>query len=159
MHDLGPEIRRAISGSLEDEDAFKSMFDDEEPTHRVNFNLNLKLLNYFTVNFKHLFKQRNHTLFGIVTSMLPFKSFNYDTSNSQQNGNYYQTNHQNMQSQSSTIDPKRITISRNFSTSGDGKSLLHQTFDTKILERNAGAPLRSAVNIRNHFESFPTGLL
>lgn len=35
LHDLGPEIRRAISGSLDDEEAFKSMFDDEEPMHRV----------------------------------------------------------------------------------------------------------------------------
>lgn len=37
LHDLGPEIRRAISGSLEDEDAFKAMFDDDEPQHRVCF--------------------------------------------------------------------------------------------------------------------------
>ncbi len=35
LHDLGPEIRRAISGSLEDEDAFKAMFEEEEPQHRV----------------------------------------------------------------------------------------------------------------------------
>jgi hypothetical protein len=30
LHDLGPEIRRAISGSLEDEDAFKAMFEEED---------------------------------------------------------------------------------------------------------------------------------
>ena len=35
LHDLGPEIRRAISGTLDDEEAFKPMFEDEEPTHRV----------------------------------------------------------------------------------------------------------------------------
>ena len=35
LHDLGPEIRRAISGSLDDEEAFKGMFDEEEPQHRV----------------------------------------------------------------------------------------------------------------------------
>ena len=35
LHDLGPEIRRAISGSLDDEEAFKNMFNDEEPMHRV----------------------------------------------------------------------------------------------------------------------------
>ena len=37
LHDLGPEIRRAISGSLEEEEAFKNMFADEEPQHRVSF--------------------------------------------------------------------------------------------------------------------------
>lgn len=44
LHDLGPEIRRAISGSLDDEEAFKAMFDDEEPMHRVN---RLFLLSFF----------------------------------------------------------------------------------------------------------------
>jgi len=41
LHDLGPEIRRAISGSLEDDEAFKGMFDEEdEPQHRVRaFNI------------------------------------------------------------------------------------------------------------------------
>ena len=41
LHDLGPEIRRAISGSLEDDEAFKEMFEDEEePQHRVGaFNI------------------------------------------------------------------------------------------------------------------------
>lgn len=32
VHDLGPEIRRAISGNLEDDFNFES----EEPTHRVS---------------------------------------------------------------------------------------------------------------------------
>jgi voltage-dependent calcium channel L type alpha-1D len=37
LHDLGPEIRRAISGTLDDEENFKSMFDeDDEPQHRVH---------------------------------------------------------------------------------------------------------------------------
>ena len=35
VHDLGPEIRRAISGNL-DEDEFPDR-DIEEPMHRVNF--------------------------------------------------------------------------------------------------------------------------
>ena len=35
MHDLGPEIRRAISGNL-DEDEFPDR-DIEEPMHRVKF--------------------------------------------------------------------------------------------------------------------------
>ena len=37
LHDLGPEIRRAISGTLDDEEQFKTMFyEEEEPTHRVS---------------------------------------------------------------------------------------------------------------------------
>ena len=37
LHDLGPEIRRACSGALDDEEAFHPMFDDEEqPMHRVS---------------------------------------------------------------------------------------------------------------------------
>ena len=35
VHDLGPEIRRAISGNLED-DAFPVTKETEEPIHRVN---------------------------------------------------------------------------------------------------------------------------
>ncbi len=37
LHDLGPEIRRAISGTLDDEEGFKSMFQEEEPMHRVSY--------------------------------------------------------------------------------------------------------------------------
>ena len=33
LHDLGPEIRRAISGNLDDDDSFD--FREEEPMHRV----------------------------------------------------------------------------------------------------------------------------
>ena len=44
LHDLGPEIRRAISGSLEDEDAFSKMYDEEEPQHRVSL--------FICLNFK-----------------------------------------------------------------------------------------------------------
>lgn len=89
----------------------------------------------------------------MVSSILPFKSFYYDAP---------MHHHQTQLSEHpsvSNMDPRRITISRNFSTSGDGKSLLHQTFDKKILERNAAAPLRTAVNMRNNFESLPAGLL
>ena len=35
LHDLGPEIRRAISGSLDDEDAYEN-YEEDEPQHRVN---------------------------------------------------------------------------------------------------------------------------
>jgi len=113
LHDLGPEIRRAISGSLDDEETFKSMFSEEEPMHR-----------------------RNHFLFGMVQSILPFKTFgdSYD----------HQQSH--------------VSISRNFSTSGDGKSLLHQSLDRKILERNSGAPIRSTINTSNHAENIPNSL-
>ena len=34
VHDLGPELRRAISGNLEEEEFMEK--DIEEPTHRVN---------------------------------------------------------------------------------------------------------------------------
>lgn len=129
LHDHGPEIRRAISGSLDDEDTFKAMFDEEEPQHR-----------------------RNHFLFGMVSSLLPFKGFNYSAP---------LQHHQNQLGDISghLVNPNRITISRNFSTSGDGKSLLHQTFDTKIIGRHSGAPLRTAINIGNAMETFPSGLL
>ena len=44
LHDLGPEIRRAISGSLEDDEAFREMFEnEEEPQHRVRITLFFKL--------------------------------------------------------------------------------------------------------------------
>ena len=41
LHDLGPEIRRAISGTLDDEEAFRKMFSDyeDEPQHRVCYHL------------------------------------------------------------------------------------------------------------------------
>lgn len=88
----------------------------------------------------------------MVSSILPFKSFNYNAPiqhHQAQLGDH----------SGNLVAPGRITISRNFSTSGDGKSLLHQTFDTKIVGRHSGAPLRTAINIGNHLESFPTGLL
>jgi voltage-dependent calcium channel L type alpha-1D len=113
LHDLGPEIRRAISGSLDDDDAFKSMFNEEEPMHR-----------------------RNHFLFGVVQSILP-KSFgdpiNYES--------------------------QQVSISRNFSTTGEGKSLLHQSLDRKIIERNSGAPLRTTISsLAVNSENFPSSL-
>lgn len=58
LHDLGPEIRRAISGSLEDDEAFKEMFEDEdEPQHRVNrkifyFHCFCFTFNYFINSFE-----------------------------------------------------------------------------------------------------------
>jgi hypothetical protein len=78
-------------------------------------------------------------LFGVVQSiMLPFKAFGDSTSNS--------------------YDPQQISISRNFTTSGDGKSLLHQSLDRKIVERHAGAPLRSTINSLNNFDNLPSSL-
>jgi hypothetical protein len=37
LHDLGPEIRRAISGTLDEEEIFNKMFKDDEPKHRVMY--------------------------------------------------------------------------------------------------------------------------
>ena len=73
----------------------------------------------------------------MVQSILPFKAFGETNQN--------------------TYDPQQVSISRNFSTSGDGKSLLHQSFDSKILERNSGAPLRSTINSAN-VENLPSSL-
>lgn len=36
LHDLGPEIRRAISGDLDDEETFNRFWREEEPQHRVS---------------------------------------------------------------------------------------------------------------------------
>jgi len=36
VHDLGPEIRRAISGNLEEEEEVVEQGESEEPMHRVN---------------------------------------------------------------------------------------------------------------------------
>ena len=80
----------------------------------------------------------------MVSQILPFKSFNYLST---------AANDPNV------MEPARVTISRNFSSTGGGKSLLHQTFDTKIVGRDAGAPLRSAINMTNQYESVPAGLL
>ena len=138
LHDLGPEIRRAISGSLEDDECFKGMFDEDEPQHR-----------------------RNHFLFGMVSNLLPFKNAHYRPPIT---SNYHQGQQmQQQQSHFNEIAPMesngRFTVSRNFSASGGGKSLLHQNFDTKMMGRNVNAPLRSAYNVRNNFEAFPSGLL
>jgi hypothetical protein len=44
LHDLGPEIRRAISGTLDEEEVFSKMFNDDEPQHRVINVLNMYLV-------------------------------------------------------------------------------------------------------------------
>ena len=36
LHDLGPEIRRAISGDLDDEETFNRYWRENEPQHRVS---------------------------------------------------------------------------------------------------------------------------
>ena len=72
----------------------------------------------------------------MVQSILPFKAF------------------------TESYDPQQphVSISRNFSTSGDGKSLLHQSLDRKIIERNSGAPIRSTINLSNNGENLPACL-
>jgi hypothetical protein len=146
LHDLGPEIRRAISGCLDDEDAFQSMFNkknDDEPQHR-----------------------RNLSFFGMAADMVnymnPFKSYNeqpisnsfIQNNNSQNNSRFF-----NMSTIQEQPNDKKVTISRNFSSTGDGKTLLNQTFNSKDPERNSAAPLRTSVNPINNVHSFPAGLL
>jgi hypothetical protein len=83
----------------------------------------------------------------MVSSIMPLLPFGY------YNHSQSQLNEHQM------MEARRITVSRNFTTSGDGKSLLHQTFDTKIVNRNSNAPLRTAINLKDQYEAFPTGLL
>jgi hypothetical protein len=78
LQDLGPEIRRSISGSLNDEDKFKAMFNEEEnePMHR-----------------------RNHFLFGVVQSIWPkgfkkmpiYRTFSKSISNQTLDGKIIET--------------------------------------------------------------------
>lgn len=92
--------------------------------------------------------KRNHFLFGMVSSFLPFKtsSFNHH-------------NQSNELSPTNMMESGRVTISRNFSASGGGKSLLLQTFDTKNPIRNSAAPVRSAFNMNSNFGVLPSGIL
>jgi hypothetical protein len=88
----------------------------------------------------------------MVTSMLPpFRSY------------YQGPIHQHHQTMMGVVSPNqpqsRIMVSRNFSATGDGKSLLHQTFDTKMPERNSSAPLRTNINTAMYTDSIPRGLL
>lgn len=68
LHEAGPELKRAISGNLDE-----LIDDNPEPMHRVNF---------LSINIRHLssnfiFFQRNHSLFGSVwSSMRRGHSFN-----------------------------------------------------------------------------------
>ena len=64
VHDLGPEIRRAISGNL-DEDEFPDR-DIEEPMHRVNF----MFICVFVFQFAWLFSSNFHFLFLYIPLML-----------------------------------------------------------------------------------------
>ncbi|UJR26618.1 hypothetical protein I4U23_007937 [Adineta vaga] len=48
LHDLGPEIRRAISGDLDDEEAFNRFWREEEPQHRRDHSLFGSMLDAFT---------------------------------------------------------------------------------------------------------------
>ena len=93
----------------------------------------------------------------MVSNLLPFKNAHYRPPIT---SNYHQRNQQAQFNEFSSMDTGRFIVSRNFSASGGGKSLLHQTFDTKMMGRNSNAPLRSAYNIRNNItETFPSGLL
>ncbi len=90
----------------------------------------------------------------MVSSLIPFKNAHYRPPFPQ---SFRQQ--QAQLNEFSPMDAGRFTISRNFSSTGAGKSLLHQTFDTKMLARNSGAPLRSSYNLTNNGETFPSGLL
>ncbi|CAF3322654.1 unnamed protein product [Rotaria socialis] len=48
LHDLGPEIRRAISGDLDDEETFNRFWREEEPQHRRDHSLFGTMLDAFT---------------------------------------------------------------------------------------------------------------
>ncbi|CAF3563953.1 unnamed protein product [Adineta steineri] len=48
LHDLGPEIRRAISGDLDDEETFNRFWREEEPQHRREHSLFGTMLDAFT---------------------------------------------------------------------------------------------------------------
>jgi hypothetical protein len=89
----------------------------------------------------------------MVSNMFPFRPFSYDAPVQQ----HHRAQFGDLTGQ--MLSPKKIMISRNFAPSGDGKSLLHQTFDTKIMMRNAGAPLRTAMNMGTHQETFSNHIL
>ena len=91
--------------------------------------------------------QRDHYLFGIVSSILPFKGLGHPMRND------------HSMAVDGLMTGGRITVSRNFTTSGDGKSLLHQTLDTKVVGRDSGAPLRTTLNAHADTETLPDGLL
>ncbi|CAF0874259.1 unnamed protein product [Adineta steineri] len=48
LHDLGPEIRRAISGDLDDEETFNRFWREEEPQHHRDHSLFGAMLDAFT---------------------------------------------------------------------------------------------------------------
>ncbi|CAF1600566.1 unnamed protein product [Adineta ricciae] len=48
LHDLGPEIRRAISGDLDDEETFNRFWREEEPQHRRDHSLFGSMLDAFS---------------------------------------------------------------------------------------------------------------
>ncbi|CAF3954112.1 unnamed protein product [Rotaria sp. Silwood2] len=48
LHDLGPEIRRAISGDLDDEETFNRFWREEEPQHRREHSLFGTMLDAFS---------------------------------------------------------------------------------------------------------------
>jgi hypothetical protein len=95
----------------------------------------------------------------MVSSLIPFKNAHYRPPFTQSFRQTPHLNHQSQFNEFSPMNPSRFTISRNFSSTGAGKSLLHQTFDTKMMERNSGAPLRSSYNLNNNIEPIPSGLL
>lgn len=88
----------------------------------------------------------------MVSSLLPFKTGHSTLSHPQQT-------RLNELPPNSMMESGRVTISRNFSASGSGKSLLLQTFDTKTPIRNAAAPLRSAFNPNKNVDVLPSGIL
>lgn len=87
-------------------------------------------------------------MFGRVTSLIP---------SMRSNVNRYDTDLTNLNEMFDSSIGK-FTVSRHFSTSGDGKSLLHNTIDKSSLQRHAGAPLCSNLEASD-FNPFPIKLL
>ncbi len=100
--------------------------------------------------------QRNHFLFGMVSSIIPntFKHFTYQPP-------FHQTSHfqqAQINEQQARIDPRTIMVSRNFAAGIDNnKTMLQQTIDPRFMGRNTNAPIRTTLSTSN--EQYPIGYL
>jgi len=90
----------------------------------------------------------------MVSSLLPIKGFMSRSSDN----NTPMMSHNQVQVIPDQTQMGKITISRNFSAGGDGQSLLNQNLDRKVNDRNAGAPIRSSVNMGTITENLPASL-
>ena len=69
----------------------------------------------------------------MISTVLPLKAFHHPDHLSQENSSIR-----------SEPSGGRITVSRNFTSCGAGKTLLQQQFDTPVtMNRDSGAPLRT----------------